>query len=282
MQSFTPISLIAGALPVQSEGQAAEVVFHAAAYLLDTERVKLCFKYENGVVYYLAADVADFASFIHGADGSGTPLSAILDRDGAMMLSTPSNALAVIRKGGMLLSFSGNEASLRDLALQTYGLEIEDVTGGQPTHQWESLTSMEGNRARKMHIASFIIAMSVATLSIGLLVAVTVWKSYSDRQMAATENAIQASVKRVVAEANAQKLTAQISLSDLGLLMSKAATVCGGEPGCGIHHYRQEKSAVAWEIRVPQWVTQEFMSSLGADIKFRREGDFLVITRGGV
>lgn len=282
MQSVTPLSLIAGALPAQSERQAAEMVFHAAAYLLDTERVKLCFKYEDGIVYYLAADASDFASFVHDADGSGTPLSAILDRDGAMMLSTPSNALAVIRKNGALLSFSGSEASLRDLAMQTYGLEIEDVTGDQPAHQWESLSSLEGKRARKMHITSAIAAISVATLSIALLVAATVWKSYSDQQTAATENAIQASIKKVVAEANAQKLTAQISLSDLGLLMNKAATVCGGEPGCGIHHYRQEKSAVAWEIRVPQWVTQDFMSSLGADIKFRREGEFLVITRGGV
>ena len=286
-EKFTPPSLIAGTLDLPKGEDALTAAFHSAAYALDTERIRLTYRAVGGKVFYLAALASDFASVSAGRQ-AGTTLANILDRieraqaEGttgalAMLDADEGGTTAVVWSKNELTSHRGYSALIESQLLDHFGtLEVEDVTLQSVQHAWYGYRELEYKAAQRLQRWSVLAATGVCVAALaGIMVAVKDRGAGPSSAIAVANDSLMRAAGEVVSRANTPTLTASHTFFEL----QRISALCV-ESGGRIVKFVQDKNRLAWEIRLPRFVTEEMLRPLGDDIRIRRDTDGLRVRRG--
>jgi hypothetical protein len=282
---LAPDSMIAGTVPLARGADPLTAAYHAAAFALDTERVRLMARAAGDRVHYLAAAASDFNS--QAADRpTGTALGNILQRAQgrardamalALLEADDAGTTAVVLADGEVASFRGYSALIEEQLRERYPeLEIVDVTQEPATTSWEGYQALQDRSARRVQRFSLLAAATVATLSLAGLALLSGLRGPGRQPAIAQANeALARAVGDGVQRANAPSLSASYTFFEVQRLASLAA-----DSGGRIVKFVQDNNRIAWEVRLPLWVTQEMLAALGSDIRVRREANALVVRRG--
>lgn len=282
---LAPDSMIAGTVPLARGADPLTAAYHAAAFALDTERVRLMARAVGDRVHYLAAAASDFNN--QPAERlTGTALGGILAQAQqrppdavplALLEADDAGTTAVVLADGEVTSFRGYSALIEEQLREHYaGLEIVDVTQEPALSTWQGYQALQDRSARRVQRVSLLAATAVATLSLAGLIVVSGLRGPGRQPAIAQANeALARTVGEAVQRANAPSLSATYTFFEVQRLASLAA-----DSGGRIMKFVQDNNRIAWEVRLPLWVTQEMLMSLGSDIRVRREANALVVRRG--
>lgn len=282
---FTPESLIAGSVPLSANADPLAVAHHAAAFALDTERIKLVFQRTGDHVHYIAAAAADFVGLATDRP-VGTTLAGILARlsdkgrarQALALLDTDDvGTTAVVFADNQLSSFRGYSALVeQELKDRFADVEIVDVSQEPAAIAWHGFRELEHLSARKVQSLSLVMAGAISALALcGLLVVTQGRLGGTQPAIKQANDSIFKSFSDAANQANAPVLSASYTFYELQRLASLTS-----DSGGRIERFVQDNNRIAWELRLPKWVTQEMLSPLGSDIRVRRDEQSLIVRRG--
>lgn len=285
LQKFAPDSMIAGSVPLAAGANPLQVAYHAAAFALDSERVRVIYAASRQRVHYMAAAAADFAALPPDRP-TGTALGAALEEavqrpaDAlplALLAADDAGTTAVVLHEGKLSSFRGYSALIEQQLRERYGeLELRDVTQHPASHVWRGHAELQNAAARRLQRASLALACTLASAAALGLVWLNLLRGPGQQPAIAEANqALSAGMAEAVKRANAPMLSASYTFFEVQRLATLAS-----DSGGRIVKFVQDNNRIAWELRLPLWVTQEMLTPLGSDIRVRREGDSLFVRRG--
>lgn len=267
MNLFTPAILIGGRIPVK-KGYEREAVFHAAAGLLDTDRIQFMMRVQDGHAWYLAAPAAEFGSHVM----CGTPLEAALPGsplhrgDGAYIVElSGSLRMVVVTTGEKLKTYLGRQQQVKRF------IDLEECEHIYfPT---EAVQRWEGMQRERMRRASALLRLTTQFgLAANVLCALG-WAGAAvvgGREQEGVEAALEAQRRALVETATG------LNTDDGGTAVLREHALLVGEvlrdPANRIKRFRYENDKVSWLIQVKN-MPEERLRTFGHAVDVTRLPD---------
>ncbi len=272
--------LLAGSLPLADSGDPLASVALVVRDLLGTDSLHLVVTADRAArrVHYFAVRSAS----LHSTTSLALPLTAALpghpahQGDGVYLLHTGELTAAAIYQGSQLRLIV-NEPALMDAVVMDTGLPAYDV--GSLTNGWP-LLSRKGQLQQVTDRASLLAVRwggAVAVLAGVAYLAMSGLASWYGAQVPVAREDQQATMLRKVLD----EVQFATPLSEtVARLQTVAATVV--RAGGWIDTYQVERGSEHFRIHLPEWVTRDYLTTLGSTARADLNGDGTVLVVKGL
>lgn len=285
IEVFTPKSFIAGSLPVGKKSEIEESVYHAAAGLLDNERIFYIYSIEGSRVYYLAACADDFSGFssaVYSDMVSSLPGIPGHQEDGVYIsrydvTKGRTYQQVVIKKDSNLSAHTIPNDKVEEFLEEQdineiYYLDNVDEKVILTSGKW---VNFNFNNSKKKMKYEAMASYGLVFISIMMLIGSVYLDVFSSKLRVHSENVV-----NNINKENMSLVKQLKGVSELDVFISKSNyyTATLREVGGWIEKAELNGRFIDWVFIVPSWVSDEQIKKLGLS-KTEKKGRLIIGTK---